>query len=241
MLFATLAFSAWVITKRDRAGAAAGRDRYPQQRNRAHVAPIRARREDGRRDEPHKHPLALLCRQVRRRRGRGVHGRVRARRARRLHRNDAKDLGHQRVLMADRANLVVPRAAVAGAADAVLRAGRGDVLLPQPVAAAGAGRGALCRRLRVAIPVSGNRELARDRCAGDHNLQSGFGKSAGAGAAERSAAVRRPHADDAGRAGLLVQSGHQRGANDHQRRQQSAPWRTAVGTDRFPLRSVGPV
>ena len=78
---------------------------------------------------------------------------------------------------------------------------------------------------------------ARHRRAGDDDLQSGFGQSAGAGAAERDAAVRRPHADDAGRAGLLAQSGDQRRADDHQRGQQPAPRRTAVGTDRFPVRS----
>ena len=52
-------------------------------------------------------------------------------------------------------------------------------------------------------------------------------------AGERSAAVRRPHADDAGRAGLLVQSGDQRGANDHQRRQQPAPGELLSGLTVF--------
>ena len=79
-----------------------------------------------------------------------------------------------------RADFAVPRAAVAREADAVLRPGRRDVLLPRPVAAAGTRGGALCRRFGVAIPVAGARGRDRDRRAGDHRLQSDVGQSAGA-------------------------------------------------------------
>src|SRR5207253_8923646 len=87
--------------------------------------------------------------------------------------------------VARRANLALSRAAAARTVDAVLRAGRGDVLLPEPVAAARARGCAVRRRLGLAVPDAGARGCAGHGPARDHGLQSGFGCPAATGAGKR--------------------------------------------------------
>ena len=112
------------------------------------------------------HARALFCRTVHRRRDRGVLRRVRSDRAGRLHRDDAKDVATptRRPGWSCKTSLFrVPQ--TARAADAVLRADRGDVLLSQPVAAARAGGRARRRRVGLAVPDAGARQRACDRRA----------------------------------------------------------------------------